>query len=184
MPILDEGKVYNRSILINQEGSISSYYDKIHMFDVILKNNEEYKESDTYTPGSSLRSVEINGELIGHSICYDLRFPKLFMELSKKSCKAIVVPSAFTYTTGKAHWHCLLRARAIENGIFIVAPNQWGTNEENRSTYGHSLVVNPWGEIISEAADSEMVLNCEIDLKSVEKFQKSIPVLMHDRNFN
>jgi len=184
LPILDEGKVYNRSILINQEGSISSYYDKIHMFDVILKNNEEYKESDTYTPGSSLRSVEINGELIGHSICYDLRFPKLFRELSKKSCKAIVVPSAFTYTTGKAHWHCLLRARAIENGIFIVAPNQWGTNEENRSTYGHSLVVNPWGEIISEAADSEMVLNCEIDLKSVEKFQKSIPVLMHDRNFN
>ena len=184
LPILDEDKVYNRSILINQEGNISSYYDKIHMFDVILKNNEEYKESDTYTPGSSLRSMEINGELIGHSICYDLRFPKLFRELSKKSCKAIVVPSAFTYTTGKAHWHCLLRARAIENGIFIVAPNQWGTNEEKRSTYGHSLVVNPWGEIISEAADSEMVLNCEIDLKSVEKFQKSIPVLMHDRNFN
>ena len=96
LPILDEGKVYNRSILINQEGSISSYYDKIHMFDVILKNNEQYRESDTYTPGSSLKSMKINGELIGHSICYDLRFPKLFRELSKKSCKAIVVPSAFT----------------------------------------------------------------------------------------
>jgi predicted amidohydrolase len=184
LPILDKGKVYNRSILINQEGSISSYYDKIHMFDVILKNNEEYRESDTYTPGSSLKSMKINGDLIGHSICYDLRFPKLFRELSKKSCKAIVVPSAFTYTTGKAHWHCLLRARAIENSIFIVAPNQCGTNEENRSTYGHSLVVNPWGEIISEATDSEMVLNCEIDLKSVEKYQNSIPVLKHDRNFN
>jgi predicted amidohydrolase len=184
LPILDNDKVYNRSVLINHEGGIASYYDKIHMFDVILKNNEAYKESDTYTSGSSLKIMEIDGQLIGHSICYDLRFPKLYRELSKKSCKAIVVPSAFTYTTGKAHWHCLLRARAIENGIFIIAPNQWGTNEENRSTYGHSLVVNPWGEIISEATDSEMVLNCEIDLNIVENFQNSIPVLKHDRNFN
>jgi len=184
LPILDNDKVYNRSVLINNEGSITSYYDKIHMFDVILKNNEEYKESDTYTSGSSLKIMEIDGQLMGHSICYDLRFPKLYRELSKKSCKAIVVPSAFTYTTGKAHWHCLLRARAIENGVFIIAPNQWGINEENRSTYGHSLVVNPWGEIISEATDSEMVLNCEIDLNIVENFQNSIPVLKHDRNFD
>ena len=184
LPILDNDKVYNRSVLINHEGSIASYYDKIHMFDVILKNNEVYKESDTYTSGSSLKIMEIDGQLMGHSICYDLRFPKLYRELSKKSCKAIVVPSAFTYTTGKAHWHCLLRARAIENGVFIIAPNQWGTNEENRSTYGHSLVVNPWGEIISEATESEMVLNCEIDLNIVENFQNSIPVLKHDRNFD
>ena len=184
LPILDNDKVYNRSVLINHEGSITSYYDKIHMFDVILKNNEEYKESDTYTSGSSLKIMEIDGQLMGHSICYDLRFPKLYRELSKRSCKAIVVPSAFTYTTGKAHWHCLLRARAIENGVFIIAPNQWGINEENRSTYGHSLVVNPWGEIISEATDSEMVLNCEIDLNIVENFQNSIPVLKHDRNFD
>tara|TARA_B100000963_G_scaffold330882_1_gene321267 strand:- start:30 stop:818 length:789 start_codon:yes stop_codon:yes gene_type:complete len=184
LPISDKGKIYNRSILVNNEGIITSFYDKIHMFDVILKNNEEYKESDTYTPGSSLKIMEINGQLIGHSICYDLRFPKLYRELSKKSCKAIVVPSAFTYTTGKAHWHCLLRARAIENGVFIVAPNQWGTNEENRSTFGHSLIVNPWGEIISEATDSEMVLNCEIDLDVVNNFQNSIPVLKHDRNFD
>ena len=184
LPILDNDKVYNRSVLINHEGSIASYYDKIHMFDVILKNNEVYKESDTYTSGSSLKIMEIDGQLMGHSICYDLRFPKLYRELSKKSCKAIVVPSAFTYTTGKAHWHCLLRARAIENGVFIIAPNQWGINEENRSTYGHSLVVNPWGEIISEATDSEMVLNCEIDLNIVENFQNSIPVLKHDRNFD
>jgi len=184
LPILDNDKVYNRSVLINHEGSIASYYDKIHMFDVILKNNEVYKESDTYTSGSSLKIMEIDGQLMGHSICYDLRFPKLYRELSKNSCKAIVVPSAFTYTTGKAHWHCLLRARAIENGVFIIAPNQWGTNEENRSTYGHSLVVNPWGEIISEATESEMVLNCEIDLNIVENFQNSIPVLKHDRNFD
>ena len=184
LPILDEGKIYNRSLLINHEGSVTSYYDKIHMFDVMLKHNEEYKESDTYTPGSSLKTMEIDGQLMGHSICYDLRFPKLYRELSKKFCKAIVVPSAFTYTTGKAHWHCLLRARAIENGIFIVAPNQWGVNEEKRSTYGHSLVVNPWGEIISEATDSEMVLNCEIDLNVVGNYQNSIPVLKQDRNFD
>ena len=137
LPILDNDKVYNRSVLINHEGSIASYYDKIHMFDVILKNNEAYKESDTYTSGSSLKIMEIDEQLIGHSICYDLRFPKLYRELSKKSCKAIVVPSAFTYTTGKAHWHCLLRARAIENGVFIIAPNQWGTNEENRLSLIH-----------------------------------------------
>ena len=184
LPILDRSKVYNRSIFINGDGIIASYYDKIHMFDVILKNNEKYNESDTFTPGSSLKYMKVNGNLIGHSICYDLRFPKLYRELSKKSCKAIVVPSAFTYTTGKAHWHCLLRARAIENGVFILAPNQWGVNEENRSTYGHSLVVNPWGEIISEATDSEMVLNCEIDLNMVESFQNFIPVLKHDRNFD
>ena len=184
LPILEKNKIFNRSILVDYEGNISSHYDKIHMFDVILKNNEEYKESDIYTPGSSLKVMKINGKLIGHSICYDLRFPKLYRDLSKKFCKAIVVPSAFTYTTGKAHWHCLLRARAIENGIYIIAPNQWGLNDENRSTYGHSLVVNPWGEIISEAVDSEMILNCEIDLNDVENFQNSIPVLKHDRNFD
>tara|TARA_B100000035_G_scaffold308608_1_gene313559 strand:+ start:280 stop:1068 length:789 start_codon:yes stop_codon:yes gene_type:complete len=184
LPILDKDKVFNRSILVDHEGNISSYYDKIHMFDVILKNNEEYKESDFYTSGSSLKLMEVNGNLIGHSICYDLRFPKLYRDLSKKLCKAIVVPSAFTYTTGKAHWHCLLRARAIENGVFIIAPNQCGINEENRSTYGHSLVVNPWGEIISEAADIEMILNCEIELNVVQNFQNSIPVLKQDRNFD
>ena len=184
LPILDNEKVFNRSIFIDHDGNIGSYYDKIHMFDVILKNNEEYKESDFYTPGTSLKFMKVNGQLIGHSICYDLRFPKLYRELSKKSCKAIVVPSAFTYTTGKAHWHTLLRARAIENGIYIIAPNQWGVNEENRSTYGHSLVVNPWGEILSEATESEMVLNCEIDLKTVENIQNSIPVLKQDKNFD
>ena len=184
LPIKENENIYNRSILVNSDGLIASYYDKIHMFDVILKNNEKYNESDIYTPGSSLKCMRVNGELIGHSICYDLRFPKLYRELSKKYCKAIVVPSAFTYTTGKAHWHCLLRARAIENGVYIIAPNQCGTNEENRSTYGHSLVVNPWGEIISEATEAEMVLNCEIDLNSVKSFQDSIPALKHDRNFN
>ena len=153
------------------------------MFDVILKNKELYKESDTYKPGSTLETFNINDCKFGHSICYDLRFPKLYRHLAKIGSQVIVIPSAFTFTTGKSHWHTLIKARAIENGVFIVAPNQWGINNERRSTYGHSLVVNPWGEIIAEADDKEMVVNCEINLNEVEDIQKSIPVLKHDIDF-
>ena len=112
-----------------------------------------------------------------------MRFPKLYRHLAKIGSQVIVIPSAFTLTTGKSHWHTLIKARAIENGVFIVAPNQWGINNERRSTYGHSLVVNPWGEIIAEADDKEVVVNCEINLNEVEDIQKSIPVLKHDIDF-
>jgi len=183
LPIKENAQPYNQSILIDNKGSIVSRYNKIHMFDVLLKNGEAYRESDSYTAGNDLIISDIQGCKVGHTICYDLRFPKLYRALAKKGSKIIVVPSAFTQTTGKAHWHTLVRARAIENGVFILAPNQWGTNEENRSTYGHSLVVNPWGEIIAEADDKEMVLNCEINLNEVETSQQSIPVLSHDKNF-
>jgi len=148
-----------------------------------LKNKELYKESDTYKPGSTLETFIIKDCKFGHSICYDLRFPKLYRHLAKIGSQVIVIPSAFTFTTGKLHWHTLIKARAIENGVFIVAPNQWGINNERRSTYGHSLVVNPWGEIIAEADDKEMVVNCEINLNEVEDIQKSIPVLKHDIDF-
>ena len=154
------------------------------MFDVNLSNTENYFESKNYASGKKLIVSDLVWGKLGMSICYDLRFPNLYRSLGKKGAHFFSIPAAFTFTTGKAHWHCLLRARAIENGVFIIAPNQWGVNEENRSTYGHSLVVNPWGEIISEATDSEMVLNCEIDLNIVENFQNSIPVLKHDRNFD
>tara|TARA_Y100001935_G_C17247540_1_gene479172 strand:- start:438 stop:1226 length:789 start_codon:yes stop_codon:yes gene_type:complete len=183
LPIKENNNIYNRSIVINAKGIIVSYYDKIHMFDVKLKNNESYKESDFYTPGKKLETFFINDIKCGHSICYDLRFPKLFRSLAKMGSKLIVIPSAFTYTTGMAHWHTLVRSRAIENSIFIIAPNQWGTNNEKRSTYGHSLVVNPWGDIIAEAEDREMVLNCEINPSIVNKYQSSIPVLDHDIDF-
>tara|TARA_Y100000996_G_scaffold413621_1_gene402274 strand:- start:258 stop:1049 length:792 start_codon:yes stop_codon:yes gene_type:complete len=183
LPIQENNQIFNRSIVIDSNGSVISKYDKIHMFDVILKNNEVYKESDTFTPGDKLETFLINDIKCGHSICYDLRFPKLYRSLAKLGSELIVIPSAFTYTTGKAHWHTLVRSRAIENGVFIVAPNQWGVNNENRSTYGHSMVVDPWGEVIAEAKDEEMILNCEIDLKTVEKYQKSIPVLKHDIDF-
>jgi len=184
LPIEENNNTFNRSILINENGEISSFYDKIHMFDVNLRNNETYRESDTFKSGSKLKYMNIFDYRIGHSICFDLRFPKLYRDLAKKGCKAIVVPSAFTYTTGKAHWHTLLKARAIENGVFIIAPNQWGINEDKRSTYGHSMIVNPWGEIIAEAADEEMVLDCDINFDIVEGIQNSIPVLNYDIDFN
>ncbi len=184
LPITENDKLYNRSILINPEGNIVSIYDKIHMFDIILKNGESYKESDFYKPGSELKMTTVLGQSIGHSICYDLRYPKLYRALAKKGAGIIVIPSAFTYTTGKAHWHSLIKARAIENGVFILAPNQWGVNNENRSTYGHSLIVDPWGEILAEADDREMIITSELHLNKVQECQNAIPVLNHDRNFD
>ena len=184
LPITENDKLFNRSILINPDGNIISMYDKIHMFDIILKNGECYKESDFFSPGSELKMTDVLGYSIGHSICYDLRYPKMYRALAKKGAHIIVIPSAFTYTTGKAHWHTLIKARAIENGVFILAPNQWGVNNENRSTYGHSLVVDPWGKILAEAKDSEMILTSELDLKKVQDCQNAIPVLKNDRNFD
>ena len=154
IPITENDKLYNRSILINPEGHIV------------------------------LKMTTVLGQSIGHSICYDLRYPKLYRALAKKGVGIIVIPSAFTYTTGKAHWHSLIKARAIENGVFILAPNQWGVNNENRSTYGHSLIVDPWGEILAEADDSEMIITSELYLNKVQECQNAIPVLNHDRNFD
>ncbi len=184
LPITENDKLFNRSILINPEGDIVSIYDKIHMFDIILKNGESYKESDFYSPGSELKISKVLGQSIGHSICYDLRFPKMYRALAKMGAEIIVIPSAFTYTTGKAHWHSLIKARAIENGVFILAPNQWGVNNENRSTYGHSLIVDPWGKILAEADDSEMIISSKLDLNKVQECQNAIPVLSYDRNFD
>ena len=143
-----------------------------------------YKESDFYSPGSELKMTDVLGYSIGHSICYDLRYPKMYRALAKKGAQIIVIPSAFTYTTGKAHWHSLIKARAIENGVFILAPNQWGINNENRSTYGHTLIVDPWGEILAEADDAEMIVTAELNLNKVQDCQNAIPVLDNDRNFD
>ena len=123
------------------------------------------------------------GHSVGHTICYDLRYPKLYRALAKKGSQIIVVPSAFTHTTGKAHWHSLIKARAIENGVFILAPNQWGVNNEKRVTYGHTLIVGPWGETLAEAEDGEMIIAAELDLNRVRECQNAIPVLDNDRNF-
>jgi predicted amidohydrolase len=184
LPITENDKLFNRSILINPDGDIISIYDKIHMFDITLKNGESYKESDFYSPGSELKMTKVMGHSVGHTICYDLRYPKMYRALAKKGSQIIVIPSAFTHTTGKAHWHSLIKARAIENGVFILAPNQWGVNNENRSTYGHSLIIDPWGEILAEADNSEMIVNAELDLNRVLDCQNAIPVLDNDRNFD
>ncbi len=183
LPIREDKNLFNRTITINSNGTVISIYDKIHMFDVNLINKESYKESDTFTPGQNLKTFLIDDVKFGHSICYDLRFPKLYRSLAKMGSKVIVIPSAFTYTTGKAHWHTLVRSRAIENGVFIIAPNQCGINNEQRSTYGHSMVVNPWGDVVAEAKNKEIVLNCEINTDIVKKYQSSIPVLEHDIDF-
>ena len=184
LPITENDKLFNRSILINPDGNIISIYDKIHMFDITLKNGESYKESDFYSSGSELKMSKVLGYSIGHTICYDLRYPKMYRALAKRGSQIIVIPSAFTYTTGKAHWHSLVKARAIENGVFILAPNQWGVNNENRSTYGHTLIVDPWGKILAEAGNSEMIVTAELDLNKVQDCQNSIPVLDNDRNFD
>jgi len=128
--------------------------------------------------------TKVLGHSVGHSICYDLRYPKLYRTLAKKGSQIIVIPSAFTYTTGKAHWHTLIKARAIENGVFILAPNQWGVNNENRATYGHTLIVDPWGEILAEADESEMIVTSELNLNKVQECHNAIPVLDNDRNFD
>ncbi len=182
---IKNGKSFsNTSLLINSSGAIVSSYDKIHLFDVNLKKGESYKESDTYSHGNKLVLFKSDELTLGHTICYDLRFPKLYRQLSKIGANLIVVPSAFTETTGKDHWHVLLRARAIENGIFIIAPNQWGINRNNRHTYGHSLVIDPWGHVLGDAGKGEKILFCDIDLSEVKKIQSSIPSLTHDKNFD
>ena len=154
------------------------------MFDITLRNGEKYKESDFYSSGNEIKITEVLGHSVGHSICYDLRYPKMYRTLAKRGAKIIVIPSAFTHTTGKAHWHTLIRARAIENGVFILAPNQWGINNEKRSTYGHSMIVDPWGTVLAEADDREMIISSDIDLDKVQESQRAIPVLDNDRNFD
>ena len=183
LTIKESNKIFNYSILINPDGQIVSSYKKIHLFDVLLKNGEQYKESEIFEKGNEICIFKNKEFILGHTICYDLRFPKLYRALAKYGSNIILVPSAFTTTTGKDHWHILVRSRAIENASYIIAPNQWGKNKNNRSTYGHSLVVNPWGKIIADGGEGEKVINCIIDLNEVEKARNSIPVLNHDQNF-
>ena len=179
-----DGRFVNRSFLISPEGKICAHYDKIHMFDVSLGNGESFVESAQFQPGN--RAVLANTEIgnIGTTICYDLRFPHLYRALAKAGAQIITVPAAFTVTTGKAHWHSLLRARAIETGCFVLAPAQTGTHTSGRKTYGHSLVVSPWGEVLSDAGTAEGVTFADLDLKLVAEARAKIPALTHDREFS
>lgn len=177
-----EDKIANRSYLFNDRGGIAASYDKIHLFDVDLPTGESHRESQSVRPGSHTVTAETPWGAVGMSICYDLRFAYLYRAMAQKGARILTVPSAFTVPTGKAHWDVLLRARAIETGSFILAPAQTGTHDGGRKTYGHSLVVDPWGEIIADGGEPAGVVIANLELSAVERARNAIPALRHDRS--
>jgi deaminated glutathione amidase len=179
-----EDKMANRQFLIDDGGNIVARYSKIHMFDVQVGDGQTYRESNTYRAGEEAVVVETPWCKLGLSICYDIRFPYLYRDLAKAGAEVIVTPAAFTKVTGEAHWHVLQRARAIENGVFIVTAAQTGEHAEGRQTYGHSLVVDPWGRVLSDAGEDVGVTLAEIDLSEVEKARAKVPSLTHDRSYD
>jgi len=180
---LDDGRVANRSFVIDASGEIRARYDKIHMFDVDLPGGETYRESATFRPGERAVVAETPWGGLGLTICYDVRFAYLFRALAQSGAGLITVPAAFTVPTGRAHWHILLRARAIETGCFVIAPAQCGTHDEGRQTYGHSLIISPWGEILAEAGEEPGVITARIDMARVAECRSMVPALRHDRAF-
>ncbi len=175
--IKENNKIKNRSILINSNGNIQTYYDKIHMYDAVLSTKEKYFESKTFTPGKKIKTTNLPWGKLGLSICYDLRFPNMYRKISKKGSLFIAVPSAFTKTTGKKHWHTLLRARAIENFCYIFAPAQHGTHWNGRKTFGHSLIISPDGKILKELKKGNGVITANIDSSLPEILRTRIPSL-------
>jgi predicted amidohydrolase len=175
-----KNKLVNRSVLVDKTGKIRTFYDKIHMYDVVLSKKEKYFESKTFSAGKQIKSFNLPWGKLGLSICYDLRFPNMYRKLSKAGCDYISIPSAFTETTGKRHWHSLLKARAIENFCYIFAPAQGGTHYNGRKTFGHSMVVSPDGKILKELQKSEGVITVTIDPKFPKKLRSIIPSLKSD----
>jgi len=173
----------NRGFLIDPKGEIAARYDKIHMFDVDLGNGESYRESRTYRPGEIAVLADVPWGRLGVTICYDLRFPALYRALAEAGATMLAIPSAFTQQTGEAHWHVLLRARAIENGCFVFAAAQGGKHENGRETFGHSLIVDPWGRILAEGGTEPGVVMAEVDPAEVAKARGRIPSLEHGRRF-
>ncbi len=180
----DDGKVANRSVLVDPRGEIAVTYDKVHLFDVDLAGGERYRESNSFEPGGQAVVAEAAGVRLGLTVCYDIRFAALYRALAKAGAEALTIPAAFTRPTGAAHWEVLLRARAIETGAFVLAAAQGGLHEDGRATWGHSMVVSPWGEIIAQAAhDEPAVVRASLDLAEVARARASIPSLTHDRAF-
>jgi deaminated glutathione amidase len=183
VPIQLGERCANRCFLIDGSGNISARYDKIHRFDVDLPGGERYRESSSYEAGARAVVADAAGTKLGLTICYDLRFPHLFRALAKAGAKLIAVPAAFTQVTGEAHWHILLRARAIETGCYILAPAQTGHHEDGRNTYGHSLIVSPWGELLADGGTQVGIIHGVLDLAAVDDARARIPALTHDRDF-
>lgn len=180
--LVDEARIANRGFVIDREGAIRARYDKIHLFDVDLPTGESWRESNVYSAGKGV--VLVNGTPVGKlglTICYDLRFPGLFARLAEADADLIAVPAAFTVTTGRAHWHILLRARAIEAGLFVVAAAQVGRHADGRQTFGHSLAVDPWGEVLLDMGEEPGVGFVDIDLKRISDVRGRIPALNHRR---
>jgi len=171
----EKNKLYNRSYIINNSGKVVCKYDKIHMFDVNISKGEFYKESKIFTKGTKIVTAKLPWGRIGMSICYDLRFPTLYRKLCSKGASMISIPAAFTRPTGKSHWRTLIKARAIENLSFVFAPAQCGTNSSTRKTYGHSMIVSPWGEIIAEMRGNPGIILAKIDISDVSKVRRMIP---------
>ncbi|QFR33158.1 carbon-nitrogen hydrolase family protein [Ancylobacter sp. TS-1] len=178
-----EHRAANRSYLLAPDGSIAARYDKIHMFDVDLPNGDVYRESNAYRPGELAVLADLPQIRLGFAICYDLRFPALFRALAEGGAGLITVPAAFTQSTGEAHWHILLRARAIETGTFMLAAAQGGTHENGRKTYGHSLIIDPWGTVLAEGGTEPGIVAAEIDPAKVAAVRARIPSLANGRRF-
>lgn len=175
-------KVRNRSYLLAPDGEITARYDKIHLFDVAIKDGQQYKESSSVAPGDTAVVAPTPWGKIGMSICYDLRFPHLYRSLAQNGAAFLSVPAAFTAKTGAAHWHALIRARAIETGCFVFAPGQCGNRSWGRRTYGHSLIVDPWGEVLADGGEDTGIICADIEPSEVERIRRMIPALDHDRN--
>jgi len=175
--------VRNRSFLLNNKGEISARYDKVHLFDVDLNDGESYRESDSFSAGGAAVTAATPWGTLGLSVCYDLRFPHLYRALAKSGADFLTIPAAFTRTTGQAHWHVLVRARAIENGSYVFAPSQCGRHGE-AETFGHSLIVDPWGEVLADAGDQPGVIYAKVDPARVAEVRGMIPALRHDRPFD
>lgn len=180
---VEGGKIANRSFLVDPAGAIAARYDKIHLFDVDLGSGERYRESATIAPGDQVVLAETPWGPLGMTVCYDLRFPQLYRALAQRGALFLSIPAAFTRTTGRAHWHVLQRARAIENGAFVFAAAQCGVHAEGRETYGHSLIVDPWGEILADGGEEPGIVLAEIDPAAVASARARIPSLRHDRAF-
>ncbi len=181
--IRDGERIVNRCFLLDEAGEVRARYDKLHMFDIKLKNGEAYLESEMISPGKRAVVTETPWGKLGLSICYDLRFGALYRALARAGADVITIPAAFTATTGKAHWHTLVRARAIETGAYVLAPNQCGHHADERYSFGHSLIVDPWGEVLADGGDDPGVIFADLDLARVAQVRARIPVLANEREF-
>lgn len=180
----DDGKVANRSHLIDPSGAVVAIYDKIHLFDVSLPNGQSHRESDIYTAGDHAVLADTPWGKIGLTICYDIRFPMLFRQLSQAGARILFVPAAFTQLTGELHWEALIRARAIETGCYVIAPAQCGERDDGLRCYGHSLIVDPWGRVLADAGESVGIISAPIDLDMPEEYRQAIPAPLLERQYS